>query len=301
MIHTYIKQIIIPLTIILFVSCSESFENPTESIDETINGITVKWRSQITEKQKSVIRKIIQDMVTVEGDYFVMGATPEQDNYARPNEYPNSYILLSNYYISKYEVTDEQFNVIMNDSKSASSSYPSRISYEEWERFIALLQDFTSLNFNFPTEAQWEFAARGGKLSKGYIYPGSNEINEVQSTSHINGSNVPNELGLFNMGDLKSEWCLDYYGDLISDKLLINWIQLEGKYHVVRGGNYLCTIESDKYSDPSIKSEISYHLGYGTTLSQPEMDYRNCRVSSRSYCSNPENTVGCRLVLNIPE
>ncbi len=295
-----IKQTMMFLGIMLLTSCSKSFDEPIDATRETINGIDVKWRSQVTEEQKSTIRDILQDMVFVEGDYFVMGATPEQDRYARPNEYPNSYISLSNYYICKYEVSDEQFNVIMDDTKSSSSSYPSRISYEEWERFIVLLQDMTMLNFNFPTEAQWEFAARGGKSSKRYLYPGSNDINEIRSTSFTVGSKVPNELGLFNMGDLKSEWCMDLYGDLISGNLLINWVQREGKYHVVRGGNYLCTIESDKYLSPTIKSELSYQLSYGTTFSKPEMDYRNCRVTSRAYCYDSENRVGCRLVLNIP-
>lgn len=287
---------------ILNVSCETSFEEPDKKPElEIVNGIQVKWRTQITDNQKSALREILNNLVLVEGDYFAMGASPEQDKYARPNEYPNAYIKLSNYYICKNEVTDTQFNAIMGTKKTSSSSYLSRISLSEWEVFINLIKDLTSVNFNFPSEAQWEFAARGGKLSKGYIFPGSNKVEEVRSTSHVNGSRTPNELGLYNMADLKSEWCLDYYNDLISDKILFDFVQVNGKDHVVRGGNYRCSIESDKYF-PKYNSELNYRLGYGTTITQKNMDYRNCRTTSRSYSSDNiygNDYIGVRLVVNI--
>lgn len=294
--HKYSNIVLIGVLACQLVSSCEN--SPAEPCGinqiEEVNGFQVIWRSQITDEQKSALREILNDMVFVEGDYFAMGASIEQAEYARPNEYPNEYIKLSNYYICKYEVSDTQYNAVMETDKTASKSYLSRISLSEWKKFISLIQDLTSLNFNFPTEAQWEFAARGGRYSKGYIFPGSDNIDEVRSTYHLDGSKIPNELGLYNMADIKSEWCIDYYSALISDRLLIDFIQQNGKDHVVRGGNYLCSIESDKYF-------LSYGLGYGTTFVRKEMDYRNCRITSRSYAYDNEpgaDYVGCRLVIN---
>lgn len=300
--NKYIINVTILILSITLFACEESCDEPVSTSEETINGITVKWRSQISEKQKSVVRDILNSMVLVEGDYFVMGATPEQKNFARSNEFPNSYIRLSDYYICKYEVTDEQFNSIMEDSKSASSHYSSRISFEEWMRFIHILQDLTELNFSLPSEAQWEFAARGGKQSKGYIYPGSNDVEEIRSSSFIVGSNVPNELGIYNMADLKSEWCVDFYNALVPGNVLVDWIQKNGDYHIVRGGNFRCTKEIDKYSNPSNNSSVNYRFGFESRYLDEEMDFRNCRITSRAYYydSNPGiDAIGCRLVINI--
>lgn len=285
-----IYNCIIGIVVLFFAySCSKSFDDTLVPECEVINGFEVCWRTQITENQKAIIRGILNDMVYVEGDYFVMGATPEQEEFARSNEYPNAYIRLSDFYICKYEVSDEQYNVIMEEEKAASMSYPSSYAYDEWVRFIEVLRDMTSLDFNMPSEAQWEFSAKGGRYSRNYIYPGSNNIEDVCSTSYINGSQFPNELGLFNMADLKSEWCLDFYDSLVPGKLLYDWIQLSGEYHVVRGGNFRCTTETDCYE----KKPLIYSLGYDDT------DYRYCRTTSRAYGYEHEiNYIGCRLVIN---
>lgn len=281
---------------ILTSSCSESFEDVAVNESENINGFKVQWRSQISECQKATIREILCNMVYVEGEYFVMGATPEQKEYARPNEYPNAYIKLSDYFICKYEITDEQYNIIMGADKAPGKKYSSRITLKEWNLFIELLRDFTSLDFSLPSEAQWEFAARGGIHSKNYIYPGSNNIEEVRSISHLEGSTFPNELGLYNMADLKSEWCRDLYSSLVPGRLLYDWVQDSGEHHVVRGGNFRCTIESDKYMKP-----LLYSFGEGTTYTKQQLDYRYCRTTFRSYSYDNEpgrDDIGCRVVIN---
>lgn len=289
--------------LLVLTSCEKDFKDPGESHTENVCGFEVSWRSQITEEQMAAIREILFDMVRVEGGFFVMGATPEQAGLVRPNELPTSYVKLSDYYICRHEVTDEEFNIIMDRNINATATSASRISLSEWKQFIALLNDFTSLHFNFPTEAQWEFAARGGNKSQGFIYPGSNEWQDVCSGSHTAGSELPNELGIYNMGDLKSEWCRDFYEEYLTGSILLDWVQKNGKYQVVRGGNYLCTELTEKYQPKNNRNGyVSYLLGQEASLSHPEMDYRNCRTTSRSYDYGHEigNTiVGLRLAMDM--
>lgn len=286
----------------LQISCTKAIDEPVESVTENINGINVTWRSQITQIQKKAIIEVLNDLVKVEGATFAMGASPGTDGIARANEMPNAYVKLSDFYIGAHEISDEIFNAITGLNIWETTNYPSRIPLAKWELFISIIRDLTGLDFNFPSEAQWEYAAKGGKNSKGYVYPGSNDINDVRSMSFKTGSDIPNELGIYNLADLKSEWCLDMYGDFITDRLLINWVQSLGKYHVVRGGNYLCTSDdSSYYPNSNSTSTMVYYLGYGTTYAKRELNYRHCRITSRSYAYDNEigyTEIGCRIVLN---
>lgn len=295
-----INILIIAIFVSAICSCQVSYDIPEGNEHEDVNGFQIHWRKQITDDQKSVVRDILSDMVFVKGGFFVMGATPEQSDYARANEYPNIYVSLSDYYVCRYEVTDEQFTIITGIQVSSTEKYSSRISYNDWDLFIEILSDLTSIPFSLPTEAQWEYAARGGELSKGYIYPGSNDIDQIRSCSHTEGSNTPNELGIYNMADLKSEWCADFY-ELYQDEYhsTENREIKNGKYHVVRGGNYLCTKETEKYY-PSTQTGYSISSNNNATMSDNKMDFRHCRITSRSY--GYENGtcyyIGCRLVIN---
>lgn len=297
------RLFLISLIGLAFASCSDRLDEPHDNGTESVNGFSVTWRSQITERQKETVVEILNDMILVEGDVFSMGAYPEQEGMARPNETPNSYIRLSDYYICAHEVSDDQFNAIMGTDVHGGKMSASHISLSQWHEFIDRLRDLSGINFNLPSEAQWEYAARGGKYSQYYIYPGSNDLEEVRSTSHVEGSLVPNELGIYNLADLKSEWCRDRYGELIPDRLLTDWVQTEGKNYVVRGGNFKCTITSDKYYPKThYTNTAAYRLTYGATISKPELDYRHCRITSRSYYYDDErlrpDEIGCRLVVN---
>lgn len=290
----------------IFSSCSDLLEGvSSDERFEAINGFKVEWRNQITPQQKNVIREILNNMILVEGGYFTMGATPEQSEFARPNEYPNVYIKLSGYYINRYEVSDEQFTIITGINVNSSEKYASRIPLKDWKLFISILSDLCSIYFTFPTEAQWEYAARGGNKTKNYIYPGSNEFSQIHSDSHLIGSQIPNELGLYNLADLKSEWCEDFYTEFEVIGLETNRLIKTGKYHVVRGGNFLCNKESNLYyptgSDKSYSGYMYCRLGFDQTLSDRELDYRHCRITSRSYAYDNEigtDYIGCRLVIN---
>lgn len=284
----------------IFYSCSEELTSSLNQNNEEVNGFEITWRNNVTPEQKGFVRELISNMVFVEGGIFVMGATPEQTEFARVNEYPLSYVKLSNYYICKYEISDEQYkNLVSDDSK-----YGLSLSREDWEMFIKILNEISGVEFDFPTESQWEYAARGGIYSKGYIYPGSNTLEEVWSDSKTEGSTFPNELGIYNMADLRSEWCKDYYEEYVDMKFWNDRYIREGENYVVRGGNYHCSGYTSKYNNGS--SVLSSDNRFGKFRTSGSMinpyDYRYCRTTARSYgYSSDYSHIGCRLVINIKQ
>lgn len=291
---------LIALFFIFVTTCTKDLDCSKSNEEELINGFVVKWRKQIKIEQKECIRDILNNMIKVEGGTFIMGATSEQTEFARSNEYPLSYNMISDYFICKYEISDEQYIAILGKPNNSLKSLS--LSWDEWKVFIETLNELCSLKFDFPTEAQWEYAARGGKESKGYVYPGSNNIEDVRSSSEIEGSNIPNELGIYNMADLRSEWCKDFYAIYQNALLYENRFISTGKQHVVRGGNYRCTGNSGaKYLSKTIPPSTDDCFGKfrgGVSLMSP-YDYRYCRVSARCYYYSHNNMyIGCRVVIN---
>lgn len=165
------------------------------------------------------VKGIEYPMVFVEGGSFMMGS---DERYADDNEKPAHEVTLSSYWIGKYEVTQELWQAVMgtNPSEFKGPRRPVEIvSWNDCQVFIRKLNNLTGKNFKLPTEAQWEFAARGGNKSKGYKYSGSNTIESVgwcQNNSmyetHDVGTKVPNELGIYDMTGNVWEWCSDWEG-----------------------------------------------------------------------------------------
>ena len=159
------------------------------------------------------------EMVHVQGGEFMMGCT-EKHSDCSVNEAPAHPVKLDGYYIAKYEVTQELWMAVMggkNPSKVIGDSLPvTRVCWNDAITFIGKLNQLTGKKYRLPTEAEWEFAARGGNLSKHYKFSGSNTLEDVAwcnknsgNKPHTVGTRQPNELGIYDMSGNVYEWCSD--------------------------------------------------------------------------------------------
>ena len=176
------------------------------------------------------------NMVKVQGGTFTMGATPEQGSDAYDAEKPAHEVTLSSFYIGETEVTQALWVAVMGSNPSWFSpkkGYAENlqrpvelVSWNDCQEFITKLNQMTGKTFRLPTEAEWEYAARGGNQSHGYKFAGSNTIGDVAwyynnseglgSSSpdygtHTVATKAPNELGLYDMTGNVWEWCQDWF------------------------------------------------------------------------------------------
>ena len=237
---------------------------------DVVDQFSIYWSSNVTETQKSTISDMLSNMVYVKGSTFIMGCqgdNPLESNYngAYYDKDCRHKVTLSDFFINKTEVTQKQWNIIMghNSSNFKGENLPvENISWEEAVNFVTKLSQLTNLNFSLPTEAQWEYAARGGIYSMGYLYPGSNDdgdvliykgsgdVSDPSFSTYPVGQFWPNELGLYDMAGNVSEMCLDWYGDYVTYDTTDPIGPAIGKYHILRGGDItnwpplFCTIYS---------------------------------------------------------
>ncbi len=221
-------------------------------------------------------------MVKVEGGTFTMGAS-DDDTEAFDREKPAHEVTLSSYSIGQTEVTQELWQAVMGSNPSEFTGDLSRpveqMSWNDCETFITKLNEMTGKQFRLPTEAEWEFAARGGNLSQGYIYAGSNTIDDVawysgnsSSTTHPVATKAPNELGLYDMSGNVWEWCQDWYGAYSSAAQTNPTGPTSGSDRVSRGGCWGslaggCRVSYRYGSYPSYRD---YILGLRLALSDNE-------------------------------
>ena len=186
-------------------------------------------------------------MMPVEGGSFTMGCThPRGEKHTYADELPLHKVTVNSFYIGRFEVTQGLWKKVMGENPSkwfGNDSLPvEQVSWNDVQIFIARLSQITGYRFRLPTEAEWEYAARGGKKSKGYLYAGSNNIDEVAYTlsnrkAHEQlpvASLKPNELGIYDMSGNVWEWCEDWYRKTPASKPSSNFI-------VIRGGGHDCS------------------------------------------------------------
>ena len=199
------------------------------------------------------------DMVEVRGGTFRMGATSEQGSDALDNEKPVHSVTLSGYYIGKTEVTQALWEAVMgnNPSRFKGDNLPVEwVSWNDCQEFIRKLNALTGQNFRLPTEAEWEFACRGGNNSRGYKYSGSNNLGSVAwyddnsgVKTHPVATKSPNELGIYDMSGNVWEWCADWYGDYSSGAQTNPKGPYGGSYRVNRGGSRFNDVGSCRSSN----------------------------------------------------
>ena len=221
------------------------------------------------------------EMIFVEGGNFFMGSDEEE---AFGNEKPVHEVKLSGFYIGKFPVTQALWKAVMKDNPSffTGDTRPvEMVSWEDTQAFLQKLNKQTGKAYRLPTEAEWEYAARGGQQGKGYKYAGSNKLKEVgwyDENSHVEtkavGLKYPNELGLFDMSGNVLEWCQDwhdwdYYKECEKQGIVENPLgPAEGSDRVLRGGSWdhdarLCRCTYRYHSSPEHRS---YRLGFRLVL-----------------------------------
>lgn len=226
-------------------------------------------------------------VIYVEGGTFTMGCTYEQSAACDDDENPTHSVKLSEFCMGETEVTQQLWKAVMGEEPTEQGGwtyqygygddYPAyRVSWEEVQVFISKLNQMTGRNFRLPTEAEWEFAARGGNMSHNYKYSGSNVLSDVAwfeenvNKTHSVKAKVPNELGLYDMSGNVYEWCYDWYSD---------------------------SYPSSYQTDPTGESTGTYRINRGGSWSSQASD---CRVSYR-HSGTPDthgNLTGFRLAIS---
>ena len=196
-------------------------------------------------------------MVCVEGGYFWMGATEEQGSDAKESEKPTRGVKVNDYMIGETQVTQELWEAVMGSNPSMivnPKSPVENVSWDDCKIFIRILNSLTGQNFRLPSEAEWEYAARGGCKSQHYKYSGSNTLDDVAWNEHNSGdvylhdtngkldenhckthpvgTKLPNEIGIYDMSGNVEEWCED------RSYPYSNISQISSTSHIVRGGSF---------------------------------------------------------------
>lgn len=229
-------------------------------------------------KRSFTVKGVTFNMVKVDGGTFTMGATPEQLD-PDSDELQIHRVTLSNYYIGETEVTQALWQAVMGSNPSNFKGYSNPvecISWNDCQEFICKLNSLTGKRFRLPTEAEWEFAARGGNKTKGYQYSGSNDLKKVAwyknnsgSKTHPVATKTPNELGIYDMSGNVGEWCQDWYSYYNVSAQTNPTGPDRGSDRVDRGGSWGSSTRFCRSADRSYYPDSkSYSLGVRLVLSE---------------------------------
>ena len=215
-------------------------------------------------------------MVSVKGGTFMMGDSSKRGGVAFREEFPVHQVTLSDYYIGETEVTQELWKAVMNYNPSyfKNKDYPvESVTWSEVHQFVNKLNQLTGKKFRLPTEAEWEYAARGGKKGRGFLFAGSDTIDNVvwydknsNLKTHPVAQKRANELGLYDMSGNVWEWCEDWYGPYTPNAQTNPTGPATGVDRVCRGGSWTSymrysQIRFRKDLNPSFKSyEVGFRL-----------------------------------------
>lgn len=192
-----------------------------------------EWPAPILPQVETItVNGVTFTMIPVSGGTFIMGGTTEQGEDAYDWEKPAHQVTLTKpYYICETEVTQALWVAVMGSNPSGFTgdlNLPvEQVSWNDCQTFISKLNEMTGMNFRLPTEAEWEYAARGGDKTQGYKYAGSNDADEVawhsgnsNNTTHPVAMKKANELGLYDMSGNVLEWCQDLYSNYTSEAVI---------------------------------------------------------------------------------
>ena len=231
-----------------------------------------------SESKTFTVNGITFEMIAVKGGTFTMGCTSEQGGDCDSDEKPTHSVTLSDYYIGKFEVTQKLWKAVMRTNPSYFKGDNLPVEYVSWNdalEFIRKLNQKTGQNFRLPTEAEWEYAARGGNKSRGYKYSGSNNIGDVAwcaeysgSKTHPVGTKSPNELGIYDMSGNVWEWCQDWYESYSSGSQTNPTGPSTGSHRVLRGGSWngtawICRVSDRDGNNPG---DRDFNFGFRLVL-----------------------------------
>ena len=225
----------------------------------------------------AVVKKPIDagTFILIKGGTFDMGCKGEQEGCYSDKKLVHR-VTLGDYYLGETEVTQAQWRAVMGNNPSNNTGCDQCpvewVSWDDIQDFLRKLNERSGgLKYRLPTEAEWEYAARGGKESRGYQYSGSNSLEEVGwyrensgGRSHPVKGKRPNELGLYDMSGNVWEWCSDWYGDYSSAAQMNPVGAATGSGRVSRGGSWYsaptgCRVALRNSSSPEFRS---YYLGF---------------------------------------